>query len=153
MAVNPTVKTTVTMYDYSSELTSMVANRPAVDDLSAGLPVALTDLITALAPIVEFGAGDIKSASSAQTRRVSNDKLGVGKREQKWLFAFQDATTLVPYNVEIPLRDGAVDTTQGTDLLPEATVATFRTQAEAWFYSPDGNAGNLLYVYLIGRRN
>lgn len=153
MAVNPAIKTTVTMYDFSSELTAMVANRPAVDDLSAGLPLALTDLVTALAPIVEFGAGDIKNVNSGQSRRVSNDKLGVGKREQKWLFAFQDSVTLAPYNVEIPLRDGSVNTTAGTDLLPEATVATFRTQAEAWFYSPDGNAGNLLYVYLIGRRN
>lgn len=153
MAVNPTNKTTVTMYDQSSELTSLVANRPATDDLSAGLPTALTDFITAVAPIVDFDAGDIKSVSSNASRRVSNDVQGVGNREDKWLMAFQDASTLAPYNVELPMRSGGIATEAGSDLLPETTVATFRASAEAWFYSPDGNAGNLLYVYLIGRRS
>lgn len=153
MAVNPTYKLISTMYDFSSELTSIVANRDAEDDLSAGLPADLTAFITAVAPYVDFTAGDLKSVSSNVSRRVSNDKLGVGHREQKWLLAFQDATTLAPYNVEIPLRKGSVTITPGTDLMLEADVAVFRASAEGLFYSPDGNAGNLLYVYLIGRRN
>ena len=153
MAVNPVTKLTVTAYDQSSELASFSANRAVADDLSAGLPIVLTDFLTACAPYIDIGAGDIKSVSANTTRRVSNDVQGVGNREDKWLLAFQDATTLVPYNQEVPMRAGGIATTPGTDLLPEAAVAAFRTQAEALFLSPDGNAGNLLYVFLIGRRS
>jgi len=153
MAVNPTIKLTATMYDQSGELATLVANRDAIDDLSAGLPAELTAWITAVTAIVDFGAGDLKAVSANESRRVSNDLLGVGNREDKWLFHFQDATTLAPYKVEVPLRTGGIDTTPGTDFLPEATVATFRTASQALFFSPDGNAGNLLYVELVGRRS
>lgn len=156
MATNPSVKLTVTLFDQSGEIGSFVANRDAPDDLDAGLPAELTAFITAIsvtAPIVDFTAGDIKQVSANSSRRVSNDLLGVGNREDKWLLHFQDATTLAPYKAEIPMRTGGIATTPGTDFLPEASVALFRTSAQNLFFSPDGNAGNLLYVELIGRRS
>lgn len=152
MAVNPTYKLTTTLYDQSGELASMSANRASADSL-ATVPTVLTDWITAATAIIDWGAGDIRNISQNATRRVSNDLLGVGNREDKWLFHFQDATTLAPYKVEVPCRTGGIATTPGTDFLPEATVATFRTESEALFLSPDGNAGNLLYVELIGRNS
>lgn len=153
MAVNPSYTLTSTMYDQSSELASLRANVSAAVDLSAGLPAILTDFITAAAAIIDFDATDLKNVKSTASRRVTNDTDGVGNREDKWLFRFQDATTLAPYNVEVPLRTGGVALTPGTDKLPEAVVTTFRTEAQALFLSPDGNAGNLLEVILIGRRN
>lgn len=153
MASNPQDKMTVTMYDQSSEIGSFSANRPSPDDLGEGLPDVLTDFITAITAVVDFTAADIHRVTANSTRRVTNDKLGVGNREDKWLLNFQDTLTLVPYSVEIPMRSGDVDTVPGTDFLPEADVALFRDEAEALFYSNDGNPGNLLYVTLIGRRS
>lgn len=153
MAVNPSYTLKTTLYDQSSELGSFQANRPAIDDLDESLPTVLTAFITAIAGIVDFGATDLHRVSANSTRRVTNDKDGVGNREDKWLFLMQDTVTLAPYSAEIPMRSGGIATVPGTDMLPEATVATFRTQAEALFYSPDGNAGNLLQVMLIGRRS
>ncbi len=152
MAVNPSFKMTVTLYDQSSEIASMSANRASADSL-ATFPAVLQDFIDDAAAIIDWDETDVKSVSSNATRRVTNDLLGVGNREDKWLFQFQDATTLAPYNVEVPCRTGGVDTVSGTDFLPEAVVAVFRDSAEALFRSPDGNAGNLLTVQLIGRRS
>lgn len=153
MALNPKETVKFSLYDQSSEVASFSANQPATLDLSSGLPTVVTAFITAVAPIVDFTATDLKSASSNQFLRISNDKQGVGNREDKWLLNFQDSVTLVPYDVELPCRTGGIATTPGTDFLPEATVATFRSAAEALFFSNDGNAGNLLTVTLIGRRS
>lgn len=153
MAVNPKETLQVRLYDQSSEVASFSANQPAQIDISAGLPLILTDFITAIGAIVAFDAADLKSASSNQFLRVSNDQQGVGNREDGWRLNFQDSVTLVPYEVVIPCRAGGIATTPGTDFLPEATVATFRTQAEALFFSNDGNSGNLLTVSLVGRRS
>jgi len=153
MAVNPTRKLNVTLYDQSSELATMSANRATPDDLGEGLPTVLTAFLTAAAAIIDWDATDIKAVSANESRRVTNDVLGVGNREDKWLFNMQDATTLAPYSAEVPCRTGGIALVAGTDLLPEATVATFRTSAEALFLSPDGNVGNLLNVQLIGRRS
>ena len=153
MASNPTPKTTVTMYDFSSEIASFSANRPTPDDLSSGTPTVVSDFITALAPIVEFGLSDVKSIRANSNLKISNDKQGVGKREQTWVLHFQDATTLNAYQATIPIRDGSVDTDPGTDILPESVTALIRPSAEALFYSPDLNAGNLLYIQLQGRRS
>lgn len=152
MAVNPSFKMTVTLYDQSSEIASMSANRASADSL-ATFPTVLQDFITAISPVIAWDEADVKSISSNATRRVTNDLLGVGNREDKWLLQFQDVVTLAPYNAEVPCRAGSIATTPGTDFLPEVTVNTFRTEAEALFRSPDGNAGNLLTVQLIGRRS
>lgn len=153
MAVNPANKLTISMYDQSGEPTSFVANRATPDDLSAGLPTALTAFLTAVDPYVDFNATTITKVSANAGRRVSNDKIGTGNREDKWLFNFQDDTTLAPYSVEIPLRTGGQILVPGTDFLAEGSVDAFRTEAEALFLSPDGNAGSLLTVQLIGRRS
>jgi len=153
MAQNPTARLTATLYDQSSELASFTANRPAVDSLTAGIPAVMTDFITDIAPYVAFDEADLKAIKANATRRVTNDLLGIGNREDKWLLQFQDTVTLAPYNVEIPCRAGGIDTVPGTDYLPEADVALFRASAQSLFYSPDGNIGNLLYVVLVGRRS
>lgn len=156
MATNPKETIKISLYDQSSESTSFSANQPAQIDISGGLPLIVTNFITAInatAGIVDFSATDLKSATSNQFLRVSNDKQGVGNREDKWLLNMQDSVTLVPFDVEIPCRTGGVATVPGTDYLPEVTVALFRTEAEALFFSNDGNPANLLTVTLVGRRS
>jgi len=114
----------------------------------ASAPELVTDLQTALDAELHVGL-DISNYISSGTRKVNNS-LSEGNREDKVLYTYQDNTTLAIYQVEIPCRSGGIVTSEGSDVIPEASWAATKTALEA-YRSADGNTITVLQARLIGR--
>src|SRR6056297_25759 len=161
MAVNASYKVTLSLADQSGERTSMRANEPEYLAVGAGVPTAVQNFVTALqtavdpngtpTPLVSWGIADALGVSSSGNRKVASGVNFAGNREDKLLFLFEDNTTLAPYSATVPGRIGSLATVPGSDKLPTETVTAMKASAEALFFSPDGNAGTLRDILLIGR--
>lgn len=161
MAINPSYKLTLSLADQSGERTSISANTADFVAVTAGVPTLLQDFVTALqtavdpngtpSPLVSWGIADALGVSSSGNRRVANGVTFAGNREDKLLMLFEDSATLSPYSATIPGRIGNLATVPGTDELPAETVTALKASAEALFRSPDGNAGTLRKIILVGR--
>ena len=152
MATNPTYKLTTNTKDKSGEKTGLNAYVSDAVDVSAGVPVIVTDFLTAFVTYTEMVAANITTVNSNAARKVNAGlRYGVGHREIKWRLHFTDSVLGYPYFVDVPLATNLDAISSGTDFLDNALWAgtPIETSAEALFKSKDGNVGILTAIELV----
>jgi len=77
----------------------------------------------------------------------------LAQRETKWLVRYEDNTTHLVYNVEIPTADLAGHLLGNTDNadLANADIAAFIAAFEAYQVGPTGNAVTVVDILHVGR--
>lgn len=152
MATNPQFLVKANTRDRSGEKTALQANQPAALDVSV-FPVIVSDFLTAFAAYTELIAGNITTLTSNAVRRENSGlRFGVGHREVKWKLHFTDTVNGNAYSATIPLATNLDAISEGTDFLPNSAwvaPSPIEAAAEALFYSPDGNVGNLVAIELV----
>lgn len=158
MAINPSYTLSFTILDRSAEIGRSSVNTGdfvEVDDGAGAIPASVQSLIDDFYGFLSVG--NIVSFGSTATRKQSNASIGTGNREDRWLVRYQDTVTLKTYNFQVPARNNALVTVEGTDRLnldnainPGVTSAISALEAVA--KSPDGNTIEVLDILLLGGR-
>lgn len=149
MATNPQYHVSLTQLDQSGEKTVIKLNNPAVVDIDTPAP-----LLVALQQAFDTELTDgLWTAYGQQAiRRLNNANVGGGNREDKLLMVYEDTVTLKVYTSELGCRLGSLTTIgNGSDSVPPATWAATKAAWDAFVYSVDGNATELIDVRIIGR--
>lgn len=150
MPTNPGFLLNYTYKDRSGETARFGINVGAPIDMTT-LPASVTAFNTALATVIDGLQTQI--TNTVPLKIANGTHSGAGQREEKWLLTYQDDTTLVLYQTELPCRKNSVQPPVNTDEV-DITVApwpAFATAFNALAKSPDGNNVTLIGVTLIGR--
>lgn len=150
MARNPTFVFTQARVDRSGEPCSISFN---VTDGAFDLEdLGAIALMNAIDNVID---GAVKTGTLSTITRVSNvAHATTGQREDKWLLQYEDTTTHVLYNMELPCRKKTLEPPVDTDLMPlaEAPWSALKTAFDNGIIkSPDGNAVSLQSVRYVGR--
>lgn len=154
MAINPSLKATITFIDSSRENSAVGLNVAAATvsgDTSPSANAGIASLLTALAAVTD---GEVISIAVSATERISNTEFAtVGNREDKLLVTLEDSVTMRLSRLEIPCRKSSLTTIAGSDFF-DVTAAPFDslvTAIESVARSSDGNAIRVKSVRLVGR--
>lgn len=154
MAINPTLKATITFVDSSRENSAVGLNVQPATISGATPPTQNAEIAALLTALSDVTDGEVISVAVSVTERIANTEFSTaGNREDKLLVTIEDADTLRLSRIEIPCRKPTLATIAGSDFY-DITASPFSelvAAIQAVARSSDGNAIRVKSVRLVGR--